>query len=302
VELHSMKYRPAVDILRVVAAGLIVCFHSPGSPYRTLSISGLAYFALVMFFLQGIGGTRGRAFAIRTRAYRLLVPWLVWCILYGLSNLVRHRPLFADPAHPLANLLVGTAVHFLLGLLEQIPQWWSLLLVAFLTVTLTALYAHLHGEPEPFPQWLYCAPLLPIGLSMGMAQRLSPAQRTWHCLILIVLMTAVACAWNIPSYAIGICALAIASPWKTGETPKLRWVASLSLGIYLAHPAVFLSVYRWLPASHWYVFASIGFFGSAAITAVILSVPQVSRLALGITPSPVRQEKQTSQIMSQKLA
>jgi Acyltransferase family len=297
-----MEYRPAVDIARMVSAALIVCFHSPDAPNKEIIIAGLAYFVLLTFCIQGFSDLTARSYSLRKRALRLVWPWLLWSLFYALLKVASHQPPVRDLRHYPGDLLMGTEIHlwflpfvfvggiaghFLLRAAFRLSGPWALLLLSLIAASLAGV-APLVADllTSPFAQWMYAAPLLPIGLAIGLSQHLPTSRRAYHYLAILALTLLIAWCCGEPSYVIGVSVLLIAILPKCRDLQTLKWFASLSMGIYLLHPAVFLVVYKYAPVAPWYLFASVGLIGSAVASGVIMSVPRLGSLTFGTVSRP----------------
>ena len=293
----------------------MVCFHAPGSPYKFLTISGLAYFLLLTFCLQGMGEPKRGSFPLGERARRLLLPWAIWSLFYGLVHLARHKPFGPDVFHHPRFLLMGTELHlwflpfaFFGGIvafslrryLTRVPEAWGLVGLMLAAVGLAALPCLPPGRLDsPLVQWAYSAPLLPLGLAIGMAQRVPRGRLAWHYLAILGVTAAISWTLRDPSLILGTLALAASILPKTREFKGLRWLAGLSMGIYLLHPFVFLVIYKCVPHAPWYLFTLIGTLVSAVLSGMIATFPRLDTLLFGTAhraKSPRRETTRTAAV------
>lgn len=297
-----MKYRPIVDVIRLVSAALIVCFHSRGAPYKDITLSGLAYFVLLTFYLQAISELRGRHLDLRKRASRLLVPWLLWSLFYGMLKLVKHPPILFDFQGHLSSFLIGTeihlwflpfaflggiAAHLLLRSALRLPARGALLFLSLVSVALaTAVPMVSKSLYPPFSQWMYALPLLPISLAIALSEDRSLKRFAYYYVVILILTLFITWRCAEPSYLIGVLVLSVSILPKSRDLEGLKWLANLSMGIYLLHPVVFLVIYMYVPTAPWYVFTSVGLIGSAVASAVIMLFPRLSCLAFGLVHQP----------------
>jgi peptidoglycan/LPS O-acetylase OafA/YrhL len=311
VASQAKSYRPAIDVARLVAAALIVCFHTPNGPLKQYTIGGLAFFVLLTFCLQTISESRSGSYSLSKRAARLLVPWVVWSLVYGILKAVRHQPLGMDILHDPSRLLVGPrihlwylpfaflggiAVHALLRLTQRSSDGARVFLLCAMAIALGWIEPTLRGKlPIPFDQWLYSVPLIPLGVAIGLAQRQTAARLAWQFILVLIVTVLLARHCHAPSYLIAVPALCLCILPRSADLRPLRWLANLSLGIYLAHPATFLLLYKYTPHAPWYVFAALGIVASAIVTAAICAVPRLGALALGNAPRP-RQQASAPQV------
>lgn len=280
-----------------MGAAMIVCFHTPHAPATEITVLGLTYFVLLTFCLQAMSGQRGRSFPWKDRAHRLLLPWLVWSLVYSLPQLIKHRPLLAEVARNPNVLLIGSEAHlwFLpFAFLGSVAAYWvsplnwqsrsriKLFGCAVGALALAAIPLTLGRTPQaPWTGWLYGAPLVPIGLAIGMAQKLSQPRLIQHYGVIVAVAFAMTLMLGASSYLFGILTLAISILPRSRDWPVLRWVAGLSMGIYLMHPCFFLVGYKYFPHAPWYIFAVFGLVGSTAVSAVIALIPPLNSVMFG---------------------
>lgn len=287
-------YRPAIDLARLVSAFAIVAFHAPGAPAKWLTISGLAFFLLLTFALQARSHSLGKSFSLTMRARRLLLPWVAWCFVYGGLKVARGLSPLPGIDESLFAVLAGPQIHlwflpfafagsvaglWLQRLAEMTGRAFPMLIAVSVLLALTSEIVE--GKlPRPGVQWRYAVPLIPLGVMVGMtAERLMPT--------LVAIASTAAVAWytDEPSYLIGLGILVIALPWKKEEMPVLRWLASLSMGIYLIHPLVFLFIHQFAPGASWKTFVFVGFSASAAASAALSLSDRVAVVLFG-APAP----------------
>ena len=140
-----------------------------------------------------------------------------------------------------------------------------------------------HPQPlvMPWGSWLYGFPLIPIGLAIGMAQQLPCRRLIGHYAVILTLAFAIAWKLDVPSYFLGVLALALSILPRSEVSRPLRWFAGLSMGIYLMHPCFFLVVHKFFFQAPWYGFAAFGLVGSVAASAIIALIPQLNSLMFG---------------------
>lgn len=294
----TKDYRRAIDLLRFVAAAGIVLDH-------TLAWAFVGYPALGLFLILtsyfGVGSyirSGGENFWI-SRARRIAVPWLFWCVVYRLVwEVVSDEP-FQLLSNPF-TLLIGPSIHlwflpFAMLALVFIPTIArdvttvtqlraAALVLAFMAVTLGLIHARagLDGWlipnggkiPQPVPQWAYSLPFYIWGALAAVGHRLNV---TWIPLMGAAIGSAVLTALQpeFPSYQLILCALIFEAVWRA---PQLGvWATQLAgyaFGIYLMHPAFALLAYKLFgaDASKETVFL-ISFFGAWAGTWVFKRLP-----------------------------
>lgn len=258
----------SIDLLKILSAYGIVWFHSGAVSFRLFAYAGLPIFVMLTAILSAQSASKyplGQ-FA-RQRAWRLLEPWLVWCLIYLLLwvgyNTLRNKPMHW---HFKPNmLLVGTATH-----LWYLPFALGIGLISYGLLRITARVApslvvpvvflgavagmtpiwgwiH-HGEmPEPFGQWLFSAPAVLLGFGMFLATHRRPkagltAAMIWPGAALGILTLAMASGFIAPEvalpYVVALAAILVALNVTIRSNAIIEFLAPLSFGIYLIHIAV----------------------------------------------------------------
>ncbi|MCR4303429.1 MAG: acyltransferase [Gallionella sp.] len=109
--MHIAKYnekRQDIELLRIISAFGIIWFHS-STVGRDIAYSGLIIFVILSFYLSGQSNKDSRN--VMNRAKRLLIPWLVWFVFYGVINLARHKPLIPLDNGIISGVLAGPSIH-----------------------------------------------------------------------------------------------------------------------------------------------------------------------------------------------
>jgi peptidoglycan/LPS O-acetylase OafA/YrhL len=296
-------YRPAIDLLRFVAAVGIVADHTMQWFWAGYPALGLFLILTGWFGVQSYLKSGGEGFWAK-RAVRIAVPWLFWCAVYRVvHDWVTDAPfaLLSDPF----SLLVGPSIHlwflpFVLFALVLIPalardvnsvlrlQIASAGLV-FLTVALGLIH-HQSGlggwlitggpVPQPVPQWAFSLPLFLWGGLAALAHRMGRPGIT-----LAAAAVATAILWPLApdqaSLQPLLCALIFEAVLRLG-TRGASWMtaaAGYAFGLYLLHPLFALVGYKIFGAS---MPPEIGFLtaclGALAATAVLQRVPGLDRV------------------------
>lgn len=228
-----------VDALRWIGSIGIVVFH--------IGMYGgwIGYAALPMFvtFLVLFGCDR----PIAERATRLMIPWVGWSVLYGLVKLgdaiTAGIPL-REKFH-LWMVLTGPSLHLwflpfcvlFLALAKRL-NGWSLAVVGTV-VSVGALWiSNTFVLPIPLAQWSFALPAAFLGLYL--------ARSPWPARVAAFHALTWAIAWAL-GWAVAAPQLAIASACIAlvqimpliPESTVTRWMASMSLGVYLVHPLFF---------------------------------------------------------------
>jgi fucose 4-O-acetylase-like acetyltransferase len=249
---------------------------------------------------------------LRTKVSRLLLPWLLWSVIY-LAMVFLERLRHGEPLTKGFSLwmLVGGTYHHLWFVPFALAG--ALLMAAVQPATralshgaviggalltgaaLALLNAQLlaPGTIEwPVLQWLFALPALPLGFALGRtmlaADRASSLRVAWlsvavglTCLGLGLGQEMGLLGWGVPElvrrYAVSMALVGLACVWPGVPDPVSQRLTPLLLGVYLVHPLivrVYLSLH--LPVLPTAVFAALVFSASALLVAAL----QRSRLRL----------------------
>ena len=251
--------RQDIELLRIASAFGIVWFHT-ALPGIAIAYSGLAAFLVLSVYLAGqpAGSLLSTA---RTRAIRLLTPWLIWLGTYGVVNIERGEAFLPHGTGALTAILAGSSIHlwylpFIFLVLcgcdalarLKVPRVIGLGagLAALLLVASSPAWRPLTlALPYPKLQWADAAAPVLFGLFLRNAKILPYAAR-WAILTAIIFASAIAGFFNSIgiSYAIGFstCILVAYADLSKFIPVSLEPISSLTFGIYLAHPLVFLGL------------------------------------------------------------
>jgi fucose 4-O-acetylase-like acetyltransferase len=249
-----MTRNASFDYARLAAVFGVVLFHAR-APGAAWGYAGLPYFLLLMgLFVVPTAERVGTADFVRSRARRLLVPWLTWSAIYGTllvaDALANGRPpldgfawwmLLTGPAIHLWFLpfafVIGTLLHSVArirggdGAKTLVPLGWAGAGMAFAALGL----AHLRHLPPPFGQWLFALPGLGLGLLLFVQ---GGASRIFG--VAAVVSGAWALGWtdNLFPLVLGLTALMLCMAVQLPEKPRSRALADLAMVVYLAHPLI----------------------------------------------------------------
>lgn len=302
VDTTPSGYRRCIDLARFVAAFGIVWDHAR-APFADIGYLALSLF-LVMTSYLAVGSflrSDQQAFWL-SRARRIAVPWVFWCVIYRVVYEVVFKQPFAVLSEP-GSLLIGPLIHLwflpfvMLALVVIAPLcrivtgprevWLALAGLFVLSVPLgllhaevapVAWFADVGPVPQPLPQWFYALPLFLFGALLALAQRLG---MTWAAVAMAAALSGVL-TLLVPEFAsmqmflvavvfLGVWRIEIAGRWPTV-------LAGFAFGIYLLHPAMMLVAFKLFGADVDRSAAALfTFFGSWALTWVLQRVPGMQR-------------------------
>lgn len=281
----------SVDSLRLISAAGIVWFHAHANG-QILSYSALSVFIV---FLIVLPLNSSRPVPLKTfvggRLDRLLRPWLVWSLIYAGLKLAQAWSTGSSVRTEFDSsmLLIGTQAHlwFLpfgficsiaaFALLRRVSLHSSLafaVAVLIAGVSLPVSAALLEGKlPSPLAEWIYAIPAVLFACTIYLSNLRSGR--------LIALLAALGVGFlatlqvsdtgaNSLSLVLGVALSILAFQIKTPSTPLTKWMAMVSMPVYLMHP-IFLSLgNRLIQADHNAIAALLAFVASAALGALIV--------------------------------
>jgi hypothetical protein len=217
-----------IDYLRFVAAAGIVIFHLqlPGSMF---GLAGLNFFTILLaYFATFKPQSLSSPEPISRHASRLLLPWLLWCLIYGAAKLADWW-VNGGQEFEWWMLLTGPAHH----------TWW--LPFAFVVVVLAqrsiyllcgfVVFVFLLGQfltGPPFDQWEFAASSVLYGRALALKDRRWLLPVAMICLVMDSGM----------QFAIAAIAVHVALLWPAASTRWSRLLGHSALPIYLAAPLI----------------------------------------------------------------
>ncbi|MGE3314802.1 MAG: acyltransferase [Planctomycetaceae bacterium] len=297
----SDRHIDGFDLVRVFSAFNVVLFHVLAVRNGLWGRGSVIAFVMIAATLPAMRPDLGRfGKYTRRRAHRILLPWAVWSVVYGLIELTRYLHSGRLPGWTWSNLLIGTSEHlwfFVYIFIASILLWGMLrvfrnvpLTVAATGLTLIAapmIVINAHSPPffdgtPPFGIWWRCFPAILLGISLGFAQRMGSKSKNSRSILftgsVVLLAAAVSGATGSLTmmFSYGVPAIllpaAMLLPWKNGRF--VDFVADVSMGIYATHPLMLLVVrHFWGDALSPLVSAPMVFVGALAISKGIKRLP-----------------------------
>jgi len=291
-----------VERLRLVAMFEIVAFHVSEHRLPILAGLGLPVFLLLNnAFNCTLAERRGTRAFLDSKLSRLLVPWLLWSLIY-LSVVLLERLRHDEPlteGFSIWMLIGGTYVHLwfvpfalagavLIAWLQartaHISAWVVTLASLLCGAALTVFNAWLLAPGAiqwPALQWLFALPALPFGFALGRAVlggRPILVRMAWFAGAAAALGLGLAFAGVVPEmvrrYGVALLLVSLAFLWPGRPEPVSQRLAPLLFGIYLSHPLL-VRVYQaaHLPPLPEALFAALIFAAAAALVALLQRSP-----------------------------
>jgi hypothetical protein len=298
------EYKRSLDLARFVAAFGIVWDHAR-APYADIGYTALALFLILASFLaMGSYERSGGPGFWSSRAKRIVVPWLFWCLVYRIIHEVVSTEPFAVLSDPF-TLLIGPSIHlwFLpfdvlaLLLIPVFSKWIrtekALFLACVLLICVALPLGRLHAQtgldgwllslshaPQPLPQWYFSLPIFIYGAVSAAGHRLGKSYMPVVAAFLssLGLLTI---SFEFASVQMFLAAIMFEIIWRiriVGTWPTK--LASYAFGIYLIHPAFMLVAFKVFGADVDRSFAALfTFFAAWAATWAIQRMPFFNRFA-----------------------
>lgn len=225
-----------IDYGRLLAAFGIVWFNAQ-APGDRIAYLGLPFF-LVLLALPSTS-------TLSARARRLLIPFVVWSLIYAMLNtalaLKGSAPSFGWWEWNM--LLSGTWLHLwflpFAFMVAVVAPWFRHPLASLGVALLTAALLSLNGSPEPIPLGQWTISVIPVltGIAyFAWGWRLAV---TTLLLSSLILFLGPSNPDNLTIFAGTAIALAFLSHYLP-PTAVSDWCARISLWVYLAHPLVII--------------------------------------------------------------
>lgn len=260
-----MKRSASLDYARFLAAIGIIVFHV-GTVGASIAYAALPFFLLLLMVVAFPAADRlaFKAYA-RTRAIRLLRPWVIWSLVYGILKLADAGLTETTLQSEFASwmLLTGPSLHlwFLPFALAACLVVWPLakfsgslstrsqVACAALGVVLAVLIAWAFRDlvpTPPFAQWLFALPAVALGTGFGCLRSMPHSAFVTGTCTGVLAGALWLTDWPSGStqmvLASAAFAMCLALPLR--DRPSARWLADLSLPLYLAHPLVIVILLR----------------------------------------------------------
>ena len=260
-----MKRNATLDYARLIAAIGIIVFHV-GAPGAAVGYAALPFFLMLLLILAFPAALR-QDFAsyARSRASRLIWPWLTWSLVYGslkAAKVIIGGKTVSSEFMPWM-LLTGPALHlwFLpFAFIACIAMWplarrfkslqilgRTVCTVLGLSLSVSILMATQDRvAPPPLAQWLYALPAVFVGYVFAL---LANVQR--HVLSTLLALSCLCCLLLFLDWPKGAMQLLLAGGafmicllLPLSDNATANRMASLSLTLYLAHPLIIAVLLR----------------------------------------------------------
>ena len=253
IQSKHVRRDQATEALRIVACYGIVAYHSHAS-FHDFAYSGLIVFLFLSPFVDCFyNWEKSRSALSLARIY--LIPWGFWMGIYGLLNVLVHKPVFPTDSW-ITGLLYGTSPHLwflpamfavlsivnvLKTAVDPVKIYWAAVVAAtLLLATVGSWQSLMTNWSPPFAQWIHAAPAVLVGTAVGLQGRIMTGKVA--SLSILGLALGVAAAARLPGisipYLVGLVG-AVFVVFLGARFWPARWsvqtVASCTLGIYVSH-------------------------------------------------------------------
>lgn len=246
--------RSDIQFLRAVSAFGIIWFHSGISAGKEIAYGGLVFFLIISVFFSVRSKRQHKP---HERILRLLLPFLIWSLVYGVINYAFFGVIFRENYSLLSKILTSPSIH-----LWFLPFMFAVLVALdtfqvssrngsfFLGSGLVSIFLILSSfwwrnfqTADPFGHYLHAIPAVFVGIFLGGWDRISGGRRWWMlgAIAVSLIITAVSGVRGIGvTYMVG---LIMSLPLLMPESvlPDNRFiirVGETTFGVYLVHIGV----------------------------------------------------------------
>lgn len=269
----------SIEYARFLGALGIVWFHMK-MPGGSTALSALQLFILFQVYF-------GVERALSPQAHRLLVPWLLWSIIYAVGKtaqaLLQDNPvseefelwmIFTGPSIHLWYLPFSFACVALAGVMMQTITWPVIYAFTVLTAVVSLAAANLMDLTIPLAQWSTVIAAAVIGLLV----RGPVSSRVVLTMFIIASGMAVyVLGWTSGTWqtlvATGV--FYVVTEIKLPSTKISKWFSKISFGIYLIHPAVYSILMLIVPSGTILSYALVISLSSVAVHFLRRHVPSL---------------------------
>lgn len=258
-EENNVKKRQDIELLRILSAFAIVWFHSEVIGYET-AYAGLIVFLILSMYLAGKSTFSGNH-RISRRVARLLIPWAVWFIIYGLLNVLAHKSIIPLNHGILAGILSGPRIHLwyipfifiCLTLFDIVRNYVSNMSIACISAILAIIVLSSAAVWRfesiqlgyPIAQYAHASAGVFIGVFFSYFGVIPKRIGTLLLLIIVVAAaSAIPCNGVGIPYLIGIAAgcVVVFQPLAKKSIINLSFISQCTLGIYFIHIIFLLAI------------------------------------------------------------
>ena len=277
------------EIVRFACAAAIVVCHIDTSNADYLAFALSLFLILTTTFSVQAAQTRDLGRFMRSRARRILVPWLAWSAFYTVIAIALTRdwrgPLLPDSPW---SFLIGSTIHlwflpfvFVVSALVAVvaPRIRSGRQLAWLTawfipLAIGCFYLHqLSILPDPFGQWAYSLPAVLFGIVVVLSARYE-AKLLPIVFVAVVTVCAVALGGPLhaaPHLAIAAILYLLCARMRVPGHPVVTELGRLAFGVYLIHPFMMLVFFKLFGTGHSVLSASITIVLMSTLAALAMS-------------------------------
>ncbi|GAB4552098.1 MAG: hypothetical protein Tsb0014_46070 [Pleurocapsa sp.] len=240
-----------IELLRIISALGIVWFHSGNLSGREIAYGGLIFFVIISSYLATISR---RKHSSLNRFQRLIIPGIIWSILYGLLNLLAVGKICPQSNNFISSILSTPSTHLwylpymyiVLITLDRIKMMFSKTFIGL--VSGTVAIALLLLSPiwrtielmSPFELYTHAFPAVLIGIYLGCHEHIAAKLRLSilsGIIVSILLMVFISVEGMGIPYFFGFtpCLLLLRSDIFQGYKLDITPISSLTFGVYLIH-------------------------------------------------------------------
>jgi fucose 4-O-acetylase-like acetyltransferase len=282
----------SVELLRVVAILGVIWFHIPGLPGRRVAFTGLIVFVILTAAFSAISAVNSTfsQFAIK-RSRRLLIPWIIWSVVYAAINKALGRPLWPHANDYFSGILAGPwiglwylpfalivsllayPVQRAFKLVSEPVRFYSCIGCGLVLLFLAGIIRRELALTPPWGQWLHALPAAAFGYALSLL--ITDKAARWNVFLFICIPLIYATASRFEdmglslTYVLAMPLTALAFMVKVNPPSIVTSLGALGFGVYVLHGGL-ISVMGRIPpfnSSPYWVFAltTIAAFSAASL-------------------------------------
>lgn len=238
-----------IEIFRILGALGIVWFHSGVNIGRNIAYGGLIFFVIVSVYFATIST---RYHSILERIKRLLIPYILWSVFYGVIFFIKKGHVFPIGYTLFSKVLASPSIHLwylpfiFISLIvidyfkgALLKEWVATLLglAAIFSITLSPIWRELDFAP-PLGQYAHAFPAVLIGVFLGVMKKARIAK-----LLIIAILASIVIMVFLKEPGIGVpylvgfipCYFLFNGHTEKGKDTILLKISSATFGVYLIH-------------------------------------------------------------------
>ena len=242
--------RSDIELLRIVSAFGIVWFHSGVSFGHEISYGGIIAFVILSAYFAMISNKTD----LLPKVFRLLIPCLVWAIIYAGFKYVRGVDVFPQDLNFISKILTTPSIHlwylpfifFVVLFINMLKKYLpvniigiSSVFIAIIIILIAPIWRELNFI-SPFGQWAHAFSAVFIGIFFGAADKIN-SKLFYSSLLLVFASIVYVTILKVEDFGVTYlagfipCLILLSRSSLIKKNRIILTLSSTTLGIYLLH-------------------------------------------------------------------